>query len=1110
MLGRTVKKCEDSRDAFNTLRLMSEAAIKDLQTSIAKGQVVAVVGTGVSAAATGNAAASSWQGLLQKGIAHCESFVPGLPKRWGQRQREALEDAVDAGDLVEMLAVAEQLSTRLGAPAGGEYVRWLRESLGADSLKLQDRGVIQALDALQIPIVTTNYDDLIERCTGLPGVTWKEKHKITRIVRGEDRAVLHIHGRFDDPSSVVLGIRDYESVRSDEHTQAVMQCLGFARSLLFIGCGEGLKDRNFGNLLQWLGRVSASDEYRNYRLALAGEVKELQKQHPPEQRILVLPYGDSFSALQGFLESLRTQPSETLPVPRSSGALSPLLDAYIQHLCEAHARLSLIGMGAGMQLELPIAEAYIPLRTCHAARDGVGRFDAQAFQEADAMQRDVRLEDTFRTARQENRRGVLLLGDPGGGKTTGARQLCWQLASGRAIPVERGLPAGTLPVFLRLRNLRTGDVPEQLETFVLRETSPSGPELWAFPGSLLWIFDGLDEVADEKARTTVGGWLIDLLARRKQDRVMVTGRYQGIEGKVDLGPEFVRFEVQPLDDAQSGTFVHSWFRAAYQAIGLDRNAAQEKSRSLAALLHEPSYRVGRMPELRSNPLLLTVLCLVYHEDSSLPRSRVRLYERCVKVLLETWRQQVYTQLGKGRPYSPDAARQVLASVAWWMHEQKDRRTVPLTDMEKTASSELPLYPNSGLGGDGREFIRLMREESGIVAASGAGFVEFLHLTFQEYLAALHAVQRGRAAELAGRISESWWQEVILLALAQCTAAFSESFFAALVNGGEFEQEGSFVERCLQESEPLIVTPLLDRLRSGSVSLPRKVALLRHLRSFAFPELLVICRGWLAGPDKDLASLSREILDRAGERIPAMDRIAGAPPAAWVHKKTGIAFVRIREGSFDMGDSDGRSWGAQPPHRVTLTQDFYLGKYSVTNDEFGRFLEATGHQEPPRWGDRRCNQPRQPVVGVSWEDAQAFCRWADCRLPTEAEWEYACRAGSNTAYSFGNEEMKLDDNGWYSANSGGQAQVVGSKLPNSWDLYDMHGNVWEWCEDWFADYTGQSLTDPSGPAHGSNRVIRGGSWVHGPRHCRSAYRRSRAPSFWFVGLGFRVARSSADE
>ena len=176
--------------------------------------------------------------------------MPGLPKRWGQRQREALEDALQAGDLVEMLAVAEQVSQRLGAPLGGEYVGWLRQSLCPETLPLKDEAVIRALDALDVPLVTTNYDDLIERVTGLQGVTWQQRHKIPRVLRGEDRAVLHLHGKWDEPASVVLGIRDYESVKSDEHTQAVMHALGITRSLLFVGCGEGLKDPNFANFFR--------------------------------------------------------------------------------------------------------------------------------------------------------------------------------------------------------------------------------------------------------------------------------------------------------------------------------------------------------------------------------------------------------------------------------------------------------------------------------------------------------------------------------------------------------------------------------------------------------------------------------------------------------------------------------------------------------------------------------------------------------------------------------------------------------------------------------------------------------------------------------------------
>ncbi len=537
-----------------------EAQIADLRRLIAKDQVVAIIGTGVSLAATCNATAALWKGLLEKGIAHAEHFVTGLPKRWARRQQEALEDAVEGGDLVEILNVATQLSIRLAAPDGGEYINWLRNSLSRQSLPLTDSSVIEALAALHIPLITTNYDELIEQATGMAGVTWKEKHKVPRIIRREDRAVVHLHGKWDVPDSVVLGIRDYDEVKEDEHTRAVMQCLWYANSLLFVGCGEGLNDPNFRNFLQWLGRVRASDEYRNYRLALRSEVAELQKQHPPEQRLFVLPYGDRHEALADFLRDLK--PSKAARADRSLRrvALSEVLDAHIEHLSREH------------------------------------------------VQRDMRLEEMFGWASRGNCRGVLLLGDPGAGKTTAVRQLCWQLASGETAPTELGLPGGTLPVFVRLRNLQPADLAGGWEPFVDRETeiqdgdcASPGAELRHFAGSLLWIFDGLDEVVDEDVRVAAAAWFGGLLAIRPGDRVLVTGRYQGIEGKVEVGDDFTRFEVQPLDDGQAGDFVQTWFRVAYQRLGLDRKDAQQKSHALLALLHQPAYRIGSMADGRTTP-----------------------------------------------------------------------------------------------------------------------------------------------------------------------------------------------------------------------------------------------------------------------------------------------------------------------------------------------------------------------------------------------------------------------------------------------------------------------------------------------------------------------------
>jgi formylglycine-generating enzyme required for sulfatase activity len=144
---------------------------------------------------------------------------------------------------------------------------------------------------------------------------------------------------------------------------------------------------------------------------------------------------------------------------------------------------------------------------------------------------------------------------------------------------------------------------------------------------------------------------------------------------------------------------------------------------------------------------------------------------------------------------------------------------------------------------------------------------------------------------------------------------------------------------------------------------------------------------------------------------------------------------------------------------------------------------------------------RPVIRVTWYGAKAFAEWAGGSLPTEAQWEYACRAGTTTAYSYG-----AAANGnymWYDSNSGSVTHDVGLKQPNPWGLYDMHGNVFEWCSDWYVDYGSAAATDPTGATSGSNRVLRGGDWYYDAEDCRSANRLSDPPGSSSLSYGFRV-------
>ena len=228
----------------------------------------------------------------------------------------------------------------------------------------------------------------------------------------------------------------------------------------------------------------------------------------------------------------------------------------------------------------------------------------------------------------------------------------------------------------------------------------------------------------------------------------------------------------------------------------------------------------------------------------------------------------------------------------------------------------------------------------------------------------------------------------------------------------------------------------------------------------------------------------------------------------------LRMVLIPAGEFLMGSPDSDKYAEddeKPQHRVRIAQPFYLGEHVVTQEQW----EAVMGGNPSNF-----KGPNNPVENVSWDDCQKFLDKLNRRpgnqagvfqLPTEAQWEYACRAGSTTNYCFGDEESGLGEYAWYGANSGSKTHPVGEKKPNAWGLYDMHGNVWEWCADWHDGgyYARSPIDDPTGPTGSSDRVFRGGGWNRPAGLCRSASRRSRWPGRRYFTLGLRISQVLAD-
>lgn len=269
--------------------------------------------------------------------------------------------------------------------------------------------------------------------------------------------------------------------------------------------------------------------------------------------------------------------------------------------------------------------------------------------------------------------------------------------------------------------------------------------------------------------------------------------------------------------------------------------------------------------------------------------------------------------------------------------------------------------------------------------------------------------------------------------------------------------------------------------------------------------------------ENLLNLTKELLKKQ-EHI--FEDIAQVPQL-----KTKGNFIQIPKGSFIMGSDD--YIDEKPRHSVSIDYNFAICKYQVSMKEYLEFAKETDSNYPEWFNKNNINALRTttmthykninfnddaPIVGVSWENAKAYCKWLSqkdgiqYRLPTEAEWEYACRSNATTRYNFGDDENLLEQYAWYNQNSNGKTHSIGIKKPNRWGIFDMHGNVWEWCEDVWVDNYETTPRDGSANKMGNDkiRVLRGGSWVDSSRYVRSSNRNGFDSDGCDNDLGFRVA------
>jgi formylglycine-generating enzyme required for sulfatase activity len=631
---------------------------------------------------------------------------------------------------------------------------------------------------------------------------------------------------------------------------------------------------------------------------------------------------------------------------------------------------------------------------------------------------------------------------------------------------------------------------------------------------LLVLIDGLDEVADLEARVAVSRWIEEALAQLPRSVFVVTSRYAGYRGDSRLDGRFLELHVRDLEEDAARRFMADWYLAVETQAVLDGDAeaaagrAAEQAGELAAkVFDEEDRRTLSLRKMAENPLMLQILCLVHRDRKTLPERRVELYRECVLVLLELWRR------AKKMPIELDAeqALHLLQPLAWALHEA-ERREAPLEEL--LPHLKAPLRELRRDLADGPRLLEAIRDQSGVLVWLGQRDWAFLHLSFQEYLCALHVQDRVLDRqevilfELAEHFGEPWWREVILLALGLNRPGLFGPLMAEVIGLGMLHVDPLLADDCLRDALATTPRPFLEALALGVPDSVERFHVLRVMQRVAGWEEMEV-EG--AGTGREVVEGLRGDEDAAvrgkvGELLglELAGRVARAGEER-VHEVDGSVLVFVPGGVYTLGaDISERE---KPIHRVELSP-FWIGKYPVTNAQYALFLEARPEQAKPEyWDNKQFNQPDQPVVGVSWDEAGAYCAWAELMLPSEAQWEAAARGGDQRRFPWGDAEptaelANFDRKVGRTSHVGSYPEGVGP-----FGTLDQAGNVWEWCLDvWderaYAERDGRRDPVAEG-TKASGRVVRGGSWAYQSWGLRASYRFWSHSGSRVRSLGFRV-------
>jgi len=692
-------------------------------------------------------------------------------------------------------------------------------------------------------------------------------------------------------------------------------------------------------------------------------------------------------------------------------------------------------------------------------------------------------------------------------------------------------------------------------------------------GKALVLLDGLDEVHDPSERSRVvhhvknfylnyrGNTDRSLPATGQSNKFVITSRIVGYREAPLEAEDIFHLTLLDFNKEQISQFAENWCLTYEIAQSGDtpkaaRDAEVEKSKLLKSI-----FGNAGVEKLAANPLLLTILALIHRQGTELPNRRAELYELYLTTLIKTWnRARSLAGMSVGSMDDKETVK-ILAPLAYWMHANRPSGTARRIELEREITRHFSERRKLVLDDAEREAARFLddvRTYSGLLAERGPDAYGFVHLTFEEYLAARHIVFQGQVHEqkslelLRQHAYDPAWREVILLALGYLGLVTNEEEKTALLVRGLLNDQPPADH--LGENVELAGSALKD---IGRVSVGEdcwKEVIDRLLTTMTHSASTIIVRARCGDVLGALGDPRLEKMEWC--EVPEGEFLMGFSKyemALMLEEK--MSFYQTQSWNFSIKEQHEWTQHALPQHLVFLP-NFLIGKFPITNQEFRVFWRNGGYQEerwwnnagiawlsrnledeekmnlhkwrrrnnriePAFWHDLKLGIPNRPVVGVTWFEAKAYCAWLTeqlqlsgelpdgyvARLPTEAEREKASRSNDGRFWPWGNEwkdnYANTRETGFLTTNSIGVFATGASPF----GALDITGNVKEWCHTLFAPYPYNSKDGRENSDTDGDRTIRGGSWYLGRYAARCAYRPHYVPDTHHDGLGFRVVIGS---